>query len=53
IFYTHYRPHLAHRDMGDLKARVQSIRDEIVVTQQFARMFPESSGEEEVRAMVY
>ncbi|GAW02648.1 nicotinamide N-methyltransferase [Lentinula edodes] len=54
VFYTHHRPHLAHRDMEFFeKARDQGWHCVEVVTQKFDPMFPEDPGEEEVRATVH
>ncbi|KAF8823617.1 hypothetical protein HHX47_DHR9000417 [Lentinula edodes] len=54
VFYTHHRPHLAHRDMEFFeKARDQGWNCVEVVTQKFDPMFPEDPGEEEVRATVH
>ncbi|KAJ3806459.1 hypothetical protein EV368DRAFT_87067 [Lentinula lateritia] len=51
VFYTHHRPHLAHRDMEFFeKARDQGWNCLEVVTQKSDPMFPEDPGEEEVRA---
>ncbi|KAJ3899233.1 putative methyltransferase-domain-containing protein [Lentinula edodes] len=54
VFYTHHRPHLAHRDMEFFeKARDQGWNCVELVTQKFDPMFPEDPGEEEVRATVH
>ncbi|KAJ4463834.1 putative methyltransferase-domain-containing protein [Lentinula edodes] len=54
VFYTHHRPHLAHRDMEFFeKARDQGWNCVEVVTQKFDPMFPEDPGEEEIRATVH
>ncbi|KIK63747.1 hypothetical protein GYMLUDRAFT_222048 [Collybiopsis luxurians FD-317 M1] len=56
VFYTHHRPHLAHRDMEFfVKAKAQGWDSThcIILTQKFAPMFPEDPGEEEVRASVH
>ncbi|KAJ7834095.1 putative methyltransferase-domain-containing protein [Mycena leptocephala] len=54
VFYTHHRPHLAHRDIEFFaKARVKGWTCEQVVTRRFAPMFPEDSGSEEVRSTVH
>ncbi|OCH84344.1 hypothetical protein OBBRIDRAFT_821920 [Obba rivulosa] len=54
VFYTHHRPHLAHRDMEFfLKAQGSGWLCEEILTQKFPPMFPEDSGEEEVRATVH
>ncbi|KAJ7115851.1 putative methyltransferase-domain-containing protein [Mycena epipterygia] len=54
VFYTHHRPHLAHRDMEFFdKAQAQGWTCEEMLTRRFAPMFPEDSGEESVRATVH
>jgi len=54
VFYSHHRPHLAHRDMQFFeKARDCGWRCEEILTQKFPPMFPEDPGEEEVRATVH
>ncbi|KAJ3982739.1 putative methyltransferase-domain-containing protein [Lentinula detonsa] len=54
VFYTHHRPHLAHRDMEFFdKAREAGWDCVKIVTQKFTPMFPEDPGEEEVRATVH
>ncbi|KZT66547.1 nicotinamide N-methyltransferase [Daedalea quercina L-15889] len=56
VFYTHHRPHLAHRDMEFFsKAQERGWRCEEVVTQSFpaSPMFPEDPGDKEVRATVH
>ncbi|KAI0725727.1 nicotinamide N-methyltransferase [Fomitopsis betulina] len=54
VFYTHHRPHLAHRDMGFFsKAKERGWKCEEIVTERFPPMFPEDSGDEEVRAIVH
>ncbi|KAJ3479032.1 hypothetical protein NLI96_g9346 [Meripilus lineatus] len=54
VFYTHHRPHLAHRDMEFFeKAKARGWTCEEVVTEKFPPMFPEDPGEEEIRATVH
>ncbi|KAI0937635.1 hypothetical protein AcW1_001532 [Taiwanofungus camphoratus] len=54
VFYTHHRPHLAHRDMEFFdKARDRGWLCHKVLTQRFPPMFPDDPGEEEVRATVH
>ncbi|KAF9077213.1 nicotinamide N-methyltransferase [Rhodocollybia butyracea] len=54
VFYTHHRPHLAHRDMEFFKKAKEQEWDCVeIVTQKFDPMFPEDPGEEEVRATVH
>ncbi|EIM81525.1 nicotinamide N-methyltransferase [Stereum hirsutum FP-91666 SS1] len=54
VFYTHHRPHLAHRDLEFFeKARQRGWICEEIVTEKYPPMFPEDSGEEEVRATVH
>ncbi|KAH9918645.1 nicotinamide N-methyltransferase [Fomitopsis serialis] len=54
VFYTHHRPHLAHRDMEFFsKAKERGWDYEEILTQRFPPMFPEDPGEEEVRATVH
>lgn len=54
VFYTHHRPHLAHRDMRFFdKARERGWICEEIVTERFPPMFPEDPGDEEVRATVH
>ncbi|KAH7908812.1 putative methyltransferase-domain-containing protein [Hygrophoropsis aurantiaca] len=54
VFYTHHRPHLAHRDLEFFtKARNQGWNCEEIVTEKFPPMFPEDPGEEEVRSTVH
>ncbi|KAG6824314.1 hypothetical protein H0H93_002211, partial [Arthromyces matolae] len=51
VFYSHHRPHLAHRDMEFFeKARSRGWICEEVVTRKFEPMFPNDSGEESIRA---
>ncbi|EIW86224.1 hypothetical protein CONPUDRAFT_86246 [Coniophora puteana RWD-64-598 SS2] len=54
VFYTHHRPHLAHRDMKFFeKARDQGWICEEIVTEKYPPMFPEDPGEEDIRATVH
>ncbi|KAH9953713.1 putative methyltransferase-domain-containing protein, partial [Russula dissimulans] len=54
VFYTHHRPHLAHRDMAFFEmAREMGWECEEVLTERFPPMFPGDSGEEEVRSTVH
>ncbi|GBE87585.1 Protein N-terminal and lysine N-methyltransferase EFM7 [Sparassis crispa] len=54
VFYTHHRPHLAHRDMQFFdEARDRGWLCNEILTQKFEPMFPEDPGEEEVRATVH
>jgi nicotinamide N-methyltransferase len=54
VFFTHHRPHLAHRDMEFFEmAGEMRWECEKVLTERFPPMFPEESGEEEVRSTVH
>ncbi|KAJ3003274.1 hypothetical protein NUW54_g5385 [Trametes sanguinea] len=54
VFYTHHRPHLAHRDMAFFtKAQERGWHCEEILTRKYPPMFPEDPGEEEVRATVH
>ncbi|KAL1730800.1 putative methyltransferase-domain-containing protein [Schizophyllum commune] len=54
VFYSHHRPHLAHRDMEFFeKARARGWLCEEVLTEKFPPMFPEDPGAEEVRSTVH
>ncbi|EKM56865.1 uncharacterized protein PHACADRAFT_93033 [Phanerochaete carnosa HHB-10118-sp] len=54
VFYSHHRPHFAHRDMEFFsKAKERGWVCEVIVTEKFPPMFPEDPGEEEVRATVH
>ncbi|KAI0825951.1 putative methyltransferase-domain-containing protein [Irpex lacteus] len=54
VFYSHHRPHLAHRDMEFFsKAKERGWQCEKILTERFPPMFPEDPGEEEVRATVH
>ncbi|KAF5313942.1 hypothetical protein D9619_013108 [Psilocybe cf. subviscida] len=51
VFYSHHRPHLAHRDMEFFtKATERGWVCEEVLTRKFPAMFPEDSGDESVRS---
>jgi len=54
-FFTHHKPHLAERDLAFFEvARETGWACEKVLTERFAApMFPEDSGEEEVRSTVH
>ncbi|PIL27335.1 hypothetical protein GSI_10482 [Ganoderma sinense ZZ0214-1] len=54
VFYSHHRPHLAHRDMEFFaKAREQGWTCEEILTRKFEPMFADDPGDEEVRATVH
>ncbi|KAI9438970.1 nicotinamide N-methyltransferase [Lactarius indigo] len=54
VFFTHHRPPLAERDMAFFEmARETGWACEKVLTERFAPMFPEETGEEEVRSTVH
>ncbi|TEB37275.1 hypothetical protein FA13DRAFT_1726356 [Coprinellus micaceus] len=54
VFYTHHRPHLAHRDMEFFsKAEARGWAVEKVVEERFPPMFPDDPGDEEVRSTVH
>ncbi|KAH0580223.1 Putative nicotinamide N-methyltransferase [Termitomyces sp. J132] len=54
VFYSHHRPHLAHRDMEFFeKARGRGWVCEEILTRKFPPMFPNDSGEESVRSTVH
>ncbi|KAI6024261.1 putative methyltransferase-domain-containing protein [Pisolithus marmoratus] len=54
VFYTHHRPHLAHRDLDFFnKARRQGWICEEIVNRKFPPMFPDDPGDEEVRSTVH
>ncbi|KAJ3546338.1 hypothetical protein NM688_g5526 [Phlebia brevispora] len=54
VFYSHHRPHLAHRDMEFFsKARDRGWLCEEILTEKFPPMFPEDPGDEEVRSTVH
>ncbi|KAH8827007.1 putative methyltransferase-domain-containing protein [Flagelloscypha sp. PMI_526] len=54
VFYTHHRPHLAHRDMQFFElAKDQGWQCEEVLKRHFDPMFPEDPGDAEVRSTVH
>ncbi|KAF5350050.1 hypothetical protein D9756_009196 [Leucocoprinus leucothites] len=54
VFYTHHRPHLAHRDMEFFeKARSRGWSTDEIVRETFPPMFPEDPGDESVRSTVH
>jgi len=54
VFYTHHRPQHAHRDLEFfVRARRMGWDCEEVVAEKFPPMFPEDSGDEEVRSTVH
>ncbi|PPQ94913.1 hypothetical protein CVT25_004399, partial [Psilocybe cyanescens] len=54
VFYSHHRPHLAHRDMEFFtNAEERGWVCKEIVTRTFPPMFPEDSGEESVRSTVH
>jgi nicotinamide N-methyltransferase len=69
VFYTHHRPHLAHRDLEFFEIAQRPIRDDVeeedrdllgygfkadhFMTQKMNVMFEEDPGDEEVRATVH
>ncbi|KDR70708.1 hypothetical protein GALMADRAFT_254739 [Galerina marginata CBS 339.88] len=54
VFYTHHRPHLAHRDMEFFStAKDRGWVCEEIVTRMFPAMFPEDPGEESIRSTVH
>ncbi|KAF9264327.1 hypothetical protein L218DRAFT_926100 [Marasmius fiardii PR-910] len=54
VFYTHHRPHLAHRDMVFFdKARKQGWKCDKIVERKYPPMFPDDPGAEEVRSTVH
>lgn len=54
VFFTHHRPHLAHRDMEFFeKARKRGWHCEEVLRRKFPPMFPDDPGEMEIRATVH
>ncbi|GLB43079.1 putative S-adenosyl-L-methionine-dependent protein methyltransferase that trimethylates the N-terminal glycine 'Gly- 2' of elongation factor 1-alpha, before also catalyzing the mono- and dimethylation of 'Lys-3' [Lyophyllum shimeji] len=54
VFYSHHRPHLAHRDMEFFeKARQRGWHCEEIVTRKFTPMFLNDSGDESVRSTVH
>jgi len=54
VFYTHHRPHLAHRDMQFFtKAKERGWTCTEIFTKTFPPMFPEDPGEESIRSTVH
>ncbi|KAJ8090195.1 Protein N-terminal and lysine N-methyltransferase efm7 [Marasmius tenuissimus] len=54
VFYTHHRPHLAHRDMGFFeKAKDRGWSCVKIVEKTYPPMFPDDPGAEEVRSTVH
>ncbi|KAF9524558.1 putative methyltransferase-domain-containing protein [Crepidotus variabilis] len=54
VFYTHHRPHLAHRDMDFFaKAENKGWKCEKILEKVFPPMFPNDPGEEIVRSTVH
>ncbi|KAF8840293.1 hypothetical protein BDN67DRAFT_968794 [Paxillus ammoniavirescens] len=54
VFYTHHRPHLAHRDLEFfIKARSRGWNCEEIHTKRFPPMFPDDPGDVEVRSTVH
>ncbi|KAI9457210.1 nicotinamide N-methyltransferase [Lactarius psammicola] len=54
VFYTHHTPRLAERDLAFFEmARETGWVCDKVLTERFAPMFPDDTGEEEVRATVH
>ncbi|KAF8556676.1 nicotinamide N-methyltransferase [Imleria badia] len=54
VFYTHHRPHLAHRDLEFFTmARHRGWNCEEIYTKLFPPMFPEDPGDVEVRSTVH
>ncbi|PPQ74708.1 hypothetical protein CVT26_007559 [Gymnopilus dilepis] len=54
VFYSHHRPHLAHRDMEFFKkAEDRGWACEEIITKIFPPMFPEDPGEELIRSTVH
>ncbi|KAJ7224367.1 putative methyltransferase-domain-containing protein [Mycena pura] len=54
VFYTHHRPHLAHRDMEFFaKARSRGWICDEVVKRSYQAMFAEDGGDESVRSTVH
>lgn len=53
-FYTHHRPHLAHRDMEFFKKAIgRGWKAFALITELFPPMFSEDSGDESVRSTVH
>jgi len=54
VFYTHHRPHLAHRDMEFFtKAKERGWTCTEMFTKTFPPMFPDDPGEESIRSTVH
>jgi nicotinamide N-methyltransferase len=54
VFYTHHRPHLAHRDLEFFtKASERGWICDEIVEEKFTPMFPTDPGAEEVRSTVH
>ncbi|KAG6852539.1 hypothetical protein C0991_011055 [Blastosporella zonata] len=54
VFYSHHRPHLAHRDMEFFeKAKKRGWLCEEILTRKFPPMFPKDLGEESIRSTVH
>ncbi|KAF8332332.1 putative methyltransferase-domain-containing protein [Cantharellus anzutake] len=54
VFYTHHRPHLAHRDLNFFeKAKNRGWKCEEIFTVKMPVMFPEDSGDVEIRSTVH
>ncbi|KAJ7066727.1 hypothetical protein C8F01DRAFT_1124374 [Mycena amicta] len=53
VFYTHHRPHLAHRDMEFFeKARDRGWNTQEVLKSKYGAMFEEDAGDVEIRSVV-
>ncbi|PFH51947.1 hypothetical protein AMATHDRAFT_39859 [Amanita thiersii Skay4041] len=54
VFYTHHRPRLAHRDMVFFRlAQEKGWTCQKILERRYPLMFPEDSGDEEVRSTVH
>ncbi|KAF8628636.1 hypothetical protein AX15_003770 [Amanita polypyramis BW_CC] len=54
VFYTHHRPRLAHKDMEFFQlAKQKGWSCEEVLRRKYPLMFPEDTGDEEMRSTVY
>jgi len=54
VFYTHHRPHLAHRDMEFFNtAQERGWVCEEILSRKYPPMFPDDPGEEDVRSTVH
>ncbi|EKM77139.1 hypothetical protein AGABI1DRAFT_77552 [Agaricus bisporus var. burnettii JB137-S8] len=54
VFYSHHRPHLAHRDMEFFdKARRRGWSTDKIVEETYPPMFPDDPGDEAVRSTVH